>query len=374
MKVVRVISPILLICFLCGCVTTRTDYSPAKVVSYRDVVQTKKGYKVEGIIVEETPDHITIGLEGGGTISIKRADVEYIRRAPKERVEELRQKWQEEDERAGREQDIQIEETKRKQRQENAFIKWCKEHSISVKHKEARRLRKISGQRKQKHPKTYCTTCDALGKIFCKECKGSGEVIVRCKRCDRGSIICSKCKGQGRLTCDYCKGKGGAIGICPDCSGSGSVVCYYCRGTGQIRCTVCRGRGMIKEYVYYDRRRRRWPWKRKEINRICPNCTGTGKVGCYVCNNSGIALCAACKGARERFLKCRICHGYGSKVCTACYGSGEEHCPTCAGFQMVKRTCRNCGREGFVLCQDCKGTGLLDKATEEQRIGTTGQE
>ncbi|MEK6615027.1 MAG: hypothetical protein AABZ32_02780 [Bacteroidota bacterium] len=96
-----------------------------------------------------------------------------------------------------------------------------------------------------------CHNCSATGKETCNECKGNGEISVKCPNC----------KGKGIIrNADVVVGRGGgknAAGAifkdeqCIRCRATGvlQATCPKCNGKGELTCSLCAG---YKQLFYYD--------------------------------------------------------------------------------------------------------------------------
>ncbi len=206
-----------------------------------------------------------------------------------------------------------------------------------------------------------------LGLEKCPECKGKGELIGPCKRCQgSGSMKCPNCEGAGAFPCRVCDATGRKKSMagevaCPGCSGRGKIVCVWCQGKLEVRCYLCEGK--------------------KEVPAPCKRCHGLGQVRvqdvvardeCKACKSHGVVECVRCQAKRNRpgpcpecikgVLPCPLCRGAYKIPCERCFGNGyiikpggkgQEGCKACDELGVI--ACRTCVK-GVAKCPSCRGT------------------
>lgn len=97
---------------------------------------------------------------------------------------------------------------------------------------------------------------------------------------------------------------------------------------------------------------------------------------CIVCGGTGRAICPACKGVGEVFVKCPDCRGAGETFCGQCAGVGKVRgggrCPSCRGTGVRRcgkcmgdggfhTVCTKCSKGYLPTCSACRGTGARPK-------------
>jgi len=108
-----------------------------------------------------------------------------------------------------------------------------------------------------------CEICNGHGLVTdntCSNCKGNGEVNIKCPKCDgTEKLKCDGCDmavtdrrrpgmyiGSGKAQCGYCDGDGHVDGLpCESCEATGRVTCGLCNGHGQTTCYDCDSDGRV---------------------------------------------------------------------------------------------------------------------------------
>lgn len=157
---------------------------------YTDTVEMKTGYKIQGAIVEETDEFVSIELASGGCMKVEKSKVKAITRLSAGEKQKIIQELQKKKEVA-----------KIKRQEQLEFIRWCKKHSIPEGHKKAKALKRLSERREKEYPEEYCKVCDAIGEVVCKKCHGAGKLTIICKSCNKGKVQCKRCNGTRKVTC-----------------------------------------------------------------------------------------------------------------------------------------------------------------------------
>lgn len=143
-----------------------------------------------------------------------------------------------------------------------------------------------------------CPACGGSLKTACGACQGRGRTPgPLCETCQgKGTIPCAACAGEGRLDCPHCEagvraclrcaGKGTLPGgaDCPECD-AGKRPCALCdrdreRPTGLVRCGACAGTGAVPCPLCGGRGRRDVPCLACGTRRLvpCPRDGGPGPV------------------------------------------------------------------------------------------------
>ena len=261
-------------------------------VSRADVIKLKSGEVIEGDIVAETEDSVTIRT-GSGTIKMtttyRRDTIESVTR----------------------------EETP------------------------ARRAEALAAAVKKGDPASYRAAIAALREVGraadADRLQAELDAVeLEAWKAAHAGRLCPECKGDKALPCKACGGKGSArvTGLCETCRGTGRIVCPDCRGAMK---GPCRG-GCFKEDTQKtvtgpDGKRYDLTIKKGMIlvrrgmgewYQACPKCNMTGVAPCETCRATGQVACPDCqgKGVREVKAKCAACEGKCRVPCAACGGTG----------------------------------------------------
>lgn len=239
-----------------------------------DTLHLKDGRKLEGKILEESETEIKIEVQFGrsrAAMTVARKDILRIEKGALP-DEEFRKRLEELDpaDLAGHQ----------------ALIDWCKTKKLLDQAKLVQaRLSEVSiAAKKKANPKTWCKTCDAIGRVKCTGCSGEGTQVEACQRCaGSGGLACRTCalKEDGLLDCRRCGGagtyerfdpsKGRKVKTrCGDCSGKGKVACPTCKGKRKAPCKDCKGKGGSPT--------------------DCEECSGKKLLNCKKCEGSGITV------------------------------------------------------------------------------------
>ncbi|MCI0650718.1 MAG: hypothetical protein L0Z55_02420 [Planctomycetes bacterium] len=240
--------------------------------AHADVIWRKDGSKIEGTIVAEEEKRVQLSVRVGnseGRIWIDRAAIDRIERGELPGAEyERRLAALDPADVAGH----------------RALLEWADLQNLLDAVRDLReRLPEVERRSRVKNnPALWCRMCEARGQRPCPECRGTGEKLIPCVRCDaKGAVRCKACGNRregGALKCRKCSGAGEVEQFdpakatkkkvkCPDCGGSGTHTCPECGGKKEQSCPACTGKGGSGE-----------PCGRcggKPIE-TCPTCTGSG--------------------------------------------------------------------------------------------------
>ena len=302
-----------------------------------DVLHLKNGSKVEGRIVKETPEGVTVETQTA-VLTYPRGVIERVERG----LSPL---------------DIYREKLAAAKTVEDyqGLLSWCEANRFDAAEVKERLRQAVAERRRAENPDTYCRECASYGQVGCEKCSRAGSSLQ-----DRGTgkaaLPCTQCGGQGTKSCATCAGTGKSP--CRRCNSTGSVPanCTVCNGTGRDRCPRCGGLGTI---ACPSHERHAGPGSRP-----CSTCGkqgGPGQVDCPACSPYSSRPpeqpCSACQATGRISVPCRLCRGTGN-LCLGCEGTGVRACSGCGRKGTVEGPCPNCQGEGLVPCAACQGTGI----------------
>jgi hypothetical protein len=215
-----------------------------------------------------------------------------------------------------------------------------------------------------------CVGKGATVKISCRECGGSGKMVLTMTGVD-GKTISRK----SASACRACGGSGSLVrsGTVTDVRTARAAASKRYTALQQSRKFVPVGGAWVPVEIEPTLRSRDTAVLKRAVAPPCGGCLGLGVEDCRKCGAVGSRPCSngRCKQGwvvervtaglegqedLQRKVKCRTCAGTGREICVACGGKCNVPCAVCTGTGE-RPVCGRCDGAGFLPCPRCAGGG-----------------